>query len=135
VGKYLRKEDGDLKRLRQQLIVAHELRKAGTQNLKPHAFKRSNIFPSYKLKAKELAEILNDEIGIPCSQIDVENGRKKTIFLPNQVPNTEAVRLKLSMLKRHLFPELCPEEFLSRKSEFDLKMVSIDQCPLAARMF
>ena len=82
-----------------------------------------------------LAEILKDEIGVPCAQIDVENGRKKTIFLPNQVPNTETVRLKLSMLKRHLFPELLPEEFLSRKSEFDLKTVPIDQCPLATRMF
>ena len=135
VGKYLRKEDGDLKRLRQQLIVAHELRKAGTHKLKPQAFKRSNIFPTYKLKAREVADIFENELGIPCSKLDVDNGRKKTIFLPNQVPNTETVRLKLSMLKRHLFPELRPEEFLSRKSEFDLKTVPIDQCPLAARMF
>jgi len=135
VGKYLRKEDGDLKRLRQQLIVAHALRKAGTHKLKPHAFKRSNIFPTYKLKAREVADIFENELGIPCSKLDVDNGRKKTIFLPNQVPNTDAVRLKLSMLKRHLFPELRPEEFLSRKSEFDLKTAPIDQCPIAARMF
>jgi hypothetical protein len=134
VGKYLRKEDGDLKRLRQQLIVAYELRKAGTHKLKPQAFKRSNIFPTYKLKAREVADIFENELGIPCSKLDVDNGRKKTIFLPNQVPNTEAVRLKLSMLKRHLFPELRPEEFLSQKSGFDLKTVPIDQCPLASRM-
>jgi hypothetical protein len=134
VGKYLRKEDGDLKRLRQQLIVAYELRKAGTHKLKPQAFKRSNIFPTYKLKAREVADIFENELGIPCSKLDVDNGRKKTIFLPNQVPNTETVRLKLSMLKRHLFPELRPEEFLSQKSEFDLKTVPIDQCPLASRM-
>lgn len=135
VGKYLRKEDGDLKRLRQQLIIAYELRKAGTHKLKPQAFKRSNIFPTYKLKAREVADILENELGIPCSKLDVDNGRKKTIFLPNQVPNTDTVRMKLSMLKRQLFPELRPEEFLSRESEFDIKTVPIDQCPLASRMF
>ena len=43
-SKYLRKDQGDLKRLRQELLIAWKLRKAGTHELKPHAFGRTNIF-------------------------------------------------------------------------------------------
>ena len=78
-SKYLRKDQGDLKRLRQELLIAWKLRKAGTHELKPHAFGRTNIFPTYKLKAKEIAEILSDEIGVPCTKTDVDNAAKKTV--------------------------------------------------------
>jgi hypothetical protein len=134
VGAYLRKENGDLKRLRQQLIIAWSLRKAGTHTLKPHAFKRTNIFPTYRLKAKELADLLNDDAGIPCSKTDVDNAKKKKVFTPQQVPNTEATRVKLGLIKRHLFPELEIDQFFSGRAKFTLDSVAVDQCPLANQM-
>lgn len=134
VGAYLRRENGDLKRLRQQLIIAWALRKAGTHTLKPHAFKRTNIFPTYRLKAKELASLINDDLGLPCSKTDVDNAKKKKVFTPHQVPNTEATRIKLGMIKRHLFPELEVDQFLSGQAAFSLDPVAVDQCPLANQM-
>lgn len=119
-SKYLRKDKGDLKRLRQELLSAWKLRKAGTHEVKPHAFGRKNIFPTYKLKAKELAEILNDEVGIPCTKTDVDNAAKKTVFTPHRVPNTQDVRMKLAFLKRNLFPHLEVAELITGKAEFNL---------------
>jgi hypothetical protein len=117
-SKYLRKDQGDLKRLRQELLIAWKLRKAGTHDMKPHAFGRKNIFPTYRLKAKELAEILNDEAGIPCTKTDVDNAAKKTVFTPHRVPNTQEVRIKLGLLKRNLFPKLEITEFIAGGAEF-----------------
>jgi hypothetical protein len=119
-SKYLRKEDGDLKRLRQELLIARKLRKAGTHELKPHAFGRANIFPTYKLKAREIAEILDQELGIPCSKTDVDNAAKKAVFTLHQVPNTQAVHSKLWLLKQQLFPRLVIDEFVTGKAEFRL---------------
>jgi hypothetical protein len=117
-SKYLRKEQGDLKRLRQELLIAWKLRKAGTHKLKPHAFGRKNIFPTYKLKANELAEILNDEAGISCTKTDVDNAAKKTVFTPHRVPNTQEVRIKLGLLKHNLFPKLEIYVFIAGGAEF-----------------
>lgn len=117
-SKYLRKDQGDLKRLRQELLIAWKLRKAGTHELKPHAFGRTNIFPTYKLKAKELAAILNDDLGIPCTKTDVDNSAKKTVFVPHRVPNTQDVRTKLIRLKRDLFPRLEITELVTGDAEF-----------------
>ena len=117
-SKYLRKDQGDLKRLRQELLIAWKLRKAGTHELKPHAFGRTNIFPTYKLKAKEMAEILNDEIGVPCTKTDVDNAAKKTVFAPQRVPNTQEVRMKLARLRLDLFPRLEVTDFISGGAEF-----------------
>jgi hypothetical protein len=119
-SKYLRKHEGDIKRLRQELLIAWKLRKAGTHELKPHAFGRKNIFPTYKLKAREIADLLNDEVGIPCITTDVNNAAKKTVFTPNRVPNTQDVRIKLGFLKRHLFPKLEIKEFVTAPAEFVL---------------
>jgi len=119
-AKYLRKDQGDLKRLRQEVLIAWKLRKAGTHELKPHAFGKKNIFPTYKLKAKELAEILNDEAVIPCTKTDVDNAAKKPVFTPHRVPNTQDVRIKLGLLKRNLFPKLEINEFIAGGAEFML---------------
>jgi len=104
--------------LRQELLIAWKLRKAGTHQLKPHAFGRTNIFPTYKLKAKELAAILNDDIGIPCTKTDVDNAAKKIVFVPHRVPNTQDVRTKLIGIKRDLFPHLELTEFVTGDAEF-----------------
>jgi hypothetical protein len=59
-------------------------------------------------------------IGIPCSKTDVENARRKKVFIPGQVPNTEEVREKLDMLKAKLFPELSVEVFLASREAVSL---------------
>ena len=94
------------------------MRKAGTNDLKPHAFGRKNIFPTYRLKAKEISEILNDEIGVPCTKTDVDNAAKKPVFTPHRVPSTQDVRRKLIRIKRDLFPKLEIAEFISGDAEF-----------------
>ena len=99
-------------------MIAWKLRKAGTHELKPHAFGRTNIFPTYKLKAKEMSEILNDEIGVPCTKTDVDNAARKTVFTPQRVPNTQEVRMKLARLKRDLFPRLEITELVTGDAEF-----------------
>ena len=69
---------------------------------------------------EQFARILNDGCGIPCSKGDVDNGIKIKEFTPNQVPNTERTRERLDFIKRCLFPELRVEEFLSKKSDWDI---------------
>ena len=129
VGRYLSKTDGEMKRLRQQIIIAWSLRKAGTHILKPHAFGRSNIFPTYRLKSREFAEILNDELGIPCSKTDVDNAKKKKAFLPNQIPNTELTRAKLHRIRQYLFPNLSLTDLLSQEAEFTIQPTNDTKCP------
>lgn len=133
-GRYLRKQEGELKRLRQQIVIAWSMRRAGTHMLKPHAFQRKNLFPTYRFKARELAEILNDELGIPCIEIDVSNGKKKKVFIPHQVPNTLLTRSKLRSVKLKLFPELVVEEFLTKRADFNLDPVPEDQDPIVMMM-
>lgn len=129
VGRYLSKSDGELKRLRQQIIIAWSLRKAGTHILKPHAFGRKNLFPTYRLKSMEFAKILNDDLGVPCSKTDVDNARRKNAFTPKQVPNTELTREKLRLIRKHLFPYLSSTDFLSKEAEFSIQPSKSTECP------
>tara|TARA_R110002049_G_scaffold265086_1_gene441206 strand:+ start:3191 stop:5986 length:2796 start_codon:yes stop_codon:yes gene_type:complete len=125
-GAYLAMDNGLLKRIRRDLIIAHKLRKAGTHKLKPHAFDREKIFPTYKLKAREFADILEQEFKIPCDKVDVDNARKKKAFIPNQVPNCSAAVAMLSAIKRDLFPELAIEQFLTPKAGFNINVEKIE---------
>ncbi|WJY20427.1 DNA polymerase [Fontisubflavum oceani] len=117
---WLRKSGGPLKRLRRDLIVAQKLRQAGTHQLKPQALGRTQIFPTKKLKAKELAEMLSDSFGVPCSKSDVDNARKIKVFKPYQVPRTEQTVRALKMIKKELFPYLVIDEFLTKSAEFNI---------------
>ncbi|UWQ90498.1 hypothetical protein K3727_17255 [Rhodobacteraceae bacterium M382] len=119
-GAYLATDDGILKRVRRDLVIAHKLRKAGTHELKPHAFGNKKIFPTYKIRSNELADILNDGLGIPCSKFDVYNARKKTAFIPHQVPNCFQAEVLLRKVKRYLFPKLDIDQFLTPKAAFNL---------------
>ena len=119
-GAYIATVDGPLKRLRRDLVIAHKLRKAGTHQLKPHACGRENIFPTYKLKAKDFAEMLSDEFGVPCVKVDVDNARKNAVFKPYQVPRTGETLAVFGKIKREMFPYLEIEEFLTKKAEFNL---------------
>ncbi|WP_254054880.1 DNA polymerase [Pseudophaeobacter sp. EL27] len=125
-GAYLAKDDGILKRVRRDLIIAHKLRKAGTHVLKPHAFGNTKIFPTYRLKSQELADILNDDLGIPCSKFDVDNAKKKTAFIPHQVPNCVEAVTVLRKAKRYLFPQLDIDQFLTPKAAFNLDVEKAD---------
>ncbi|NEY92282.1 hypothetical protein [Tabrizicola oligotrophica] len=119
-GKYLRREDGNIKRLRQQIAVAQKHRAAGAH--RHHQIWQDDliILSDGKLTAKLLARFLDEVIGIPCKQADIENDRKKKLFTPGQVPNTTEAREKLSLLKEMLFPELKVEEFLASNEAVSL---------------
>ena len=121
-GKYLRKEDGIRKRLRRELIIAHRHRKAGTHEVKPHAFGNTKIFPSKKLTAKDILGLISDGLELPCTLDDVNNARRKKTFTPNQVPRTEEAIVLLKRAKRELFPKLEIEEFLTSKPEFTISV-------------
>ena len=125
-GAYLAKEDGILKRVRRDLIIAHKLRKAGTHELNPDSFGNKDIVASYKLKAFEFAEILSTGFGIPCTKTDVDNNRKKTAFIPHQVPNCVLAVETLEAVKRDLFPKLDIDQFLTSKASFNLDVEQAD---------
>jgi len=120
--KYLKKRDGDLIRLRRDLITAWRHRVGGTHKFKPHCFGYTQVFPTYKMSASLFAQILNDHLLIPCSKGDVDNGVKIKIFTPHQVPNTQAVRLKLVKIKHDLFPEIDMNLFLSKSADWDIEL-------------
>ncbi|SIS53351.1 DNA polymerase [Phaeovulum vinaykumarii] len=119
-GKYLRRENGTMKRLRQQIAVAQNHRAAGTHRHNPIWHDDLIILQDGKLTAKLLARFLDEVIGIPCKQEDIENDRKKKVFTPGQVPNTTEVREKLMLLKEKLFPDLKLEEFLASNKAVSL---------------
>ncbi|WP_246149779.1 DNA polymerase [Tritonibacter litoralis] len=123
---YLAKEDGILKRIRRDLVIAQRLRKAGTHELKPSAVDQDVLPDGFKLKAETFANILNDRFGIPCAKTDVDNARKKKAFVTKQVPNCDQSVKILEAIKRDLFPKLDIEQFLTPKATFDLKIVERD---------
>lgn len=118
--KYLKKVDGDLIRLRREIITSWRYRKGGTHVLKPHSFGYTQIFPTYKMTSQLFSEILNDHVGIPCKKSDVDNGIKIKTFIPYQVPSTERTRTLLMVLRDNLFPELDIDQFLSKSESWDL---------------
>lgn len=118
--RHLKKVDGDLIRLRRDLITARRYRLAGTHKLVPHCFGYEKVFPDYKLPAWQFAEILNDKLHIPTTKFDVDNGNKIKTFTPNQTPNTNQVRNRLKYAKTHLFPHLKIDEFLAKKGEWNI---------------
>ena len=132
--RYLKKKDGDLIRLRRDIITAWRHRKAGTHVLKPHCFGLVKIFPDYRLKAKEFAEILDSKVGIPCSKGDVDNGVKIDAFVPHQVPNNERTRSKLLILKDRMFPKLEIDSFLSHEAVWNIESADLHSCPSSQKM-
>lgn len=109
---YLARENGPMKRLRQQIALAEQCRAAGTHLRKAIWIGAFIIMPDGKLTAESFARFLDEVIGLPCKATDIENARRKKIFTLGQVPNTEEVREKLTLLKEKLFPELRIEDFL-----------------------
>jgi hypothetical protein len=142
--KYLKKKDGDLIRLRRDLIVSHKHRRSGTTNNFPHqpppnqyndySLTPKYIFTDKKLTSKELTYLLNDVVGIPCKKSDVDNDRKKSSFEKHSTPNTQLTRDKLDLVKRLVFPDLVIEDFLPTRSKLNLDSVQYKDCELSQRM-
>ena len=97
VKRYLKREDGDLKRLRMAVCSAWKHSKAGI----------SHATTSHS--AQDFADMLV-LCGIPCGKTDVENGKKKPFF-PNRVPQTPAVMKAIEDLKNFM-PMLDVSELL-----------------------
>lgn len=139
VGRYLSKVDGPIKRLREQLIVAHKLKKGGCcrvyQKKSIHS-NRSNdrLIIGHHLKAEEFAETLTSILGIEVSKSDVVNGRKKQYFKPHSVPNTKNVNLIIRNIKRMLFPDLRVDEFLTKPSQLQLRGCELVDCKISQKM-
>ena len=87
-SKYLRRDGGDLKRLRQSLGSAWRHSKAGL------------IWQQQQISNGEFAEILT-EAGIPCKRADIENAARKP-FVPKKCPPTPDVYDALTKLVRQL---------------------------------
>ena len=87
-AKYMRKIDGDVARLRQQLCAAYKQGKAG---LAPKM---------YGFTDAKFAKFLT-KLDIKCKKTDVENG-KYTPFVPHSCPATEEVLVLLLNFKLHI---------------------------------
>lgn len=120
-GTYLRRESGALKRLRQQLALAHKFGSAGTRVHQTIVFDGSTIQSNSKITAQLMAQFLTEVAGIPTTKFDISNASKrKTEFVPGLVPNTSEAREKLNLIKERLFPALQIEEFLSTDNGLQL---------------
>lgn len=116
---YLRKKQGDVKRLRQSLGSAWRASKAGL------AWQQDGISNA------DFAAILEDA-GIPCSRADVENDSRKP-FEPKKCPPTPTVFEALAMLSKR-FPALELDAFVvNSENKIDLLAAVDADCPFLAR--
>ena len=108
-GKYLKKEKGDINRLRQLLCSAWRQHKAGLNPI------------HYKLLSNEQFAAALSEHGVPCKRADVENGKRRA-YQQNSCPATEQVLKTLQVLKK-VFPTLDCDDLLYK--EMDPNAVSL----------
>lgn len=119
-SKYLRRDSGDLKRLRQSLGSAWRHSKAGL------------IWQQDGIDNKDFADILLD-IGIPCKRSDVENASRKP-FDPKKCPPTPGVYAALSKLSER-FPDIEVDAFIASVSGAIDLVSSIDKpCQFISRL-
>jgi hypothetical protein len=133
-ARYLKKENGDIIRLRRELITAWRNQKSGTHELQHGMLGNKNIFKNKKLKAQDFANLLNDVCGIPCEKSDVDNGIKVKIFKKHQTPNTDEVQSKLMKVKSLVFPKLIISDFKAKKSKLNIESVKRVDCYLSQKM-
>lgn len=119
-ARYLKKDNGDVQRLRQQLCIAYKKSVAGLQ-WKMNGFTDSS-FASFLMSH-----------GIPCLKTDVENARKK-LFQPYSCPPTSRVIGLLEELKTEI-PSLDTEQFLFKaENETGIDMARISKCQFIDRL-
>lgn len=117
---YLRKVNGDLKRLRQSLGSAWRTSKGGL------------VWQQDRISNADFAAIL-EAAGIPCSRTDVENDSRKP-FEPKKCPPTPAVFEALSNLSER-FPDLETDAFIvNAENKIDLLAALDADCPFIARI-
>jgi hypothetical protein len=119
-GKYIKKTDGDVKRLRQMLCAAFKQRKAGIK------------FPA--ATNEEFADALKS-VGIPCLKTDVENGFKKK-YLSHQVPPTVRVINLLHKVKGECIPSLDIDDLLFKieKGGLSIRLINDESCQFIDRL-
>jgi hypothetical protein len=116
--RYLKRESGDIKRLRQTLCSAWKHGKAGMSEF------------LYPMIAIEFADLLSSA-GIKCTKADVENGNKKE-FHAQRVPRTNKVLQALSKLVE-IFPTLNVNELLYNLEGEDAVILNTGaNCPFVA---
>jgi FMN phosphatase YigB (HAD superfamily) len=119
-AKYIRRDNGDIKRLRQSLGAAWRHSKAGL------------TWQQDGMSNAEFAAVLSD-VGIPCTRADVENAARK-LFAPKKCPPTPAVFQALERLAERL-PSLDPSVFIaSANGSIDLLSTIGAHCPFVARL-
>jgi hypothetical protein len=119
-SKYMRRDGGDLKRLRQSLGAAWRHSMAGL------------VWQQQAISNGEFAELLT-EAGIPAKRADIENAARKP-FAPKKCPPTPDVFEALSKLTRQ-FPSLEVDAFIaSANGAIDLISTIHAPCPFVERL-
>jgi DNA polymerase type B, organellar and viral len=103
LGKYLRKENGDVHRLVQMLCRAFKHSSAGLERT--------------GLTANAFASILQEH-GLPCQVSDVQNAKKPS-FIAHSVPRTARVQRMIAELKAS-FPKLRGDELLMKEDNHQM---------------
>lgn len=99
---YVSRDQGDLKRVRRDLLRAYRSGDAGFDRVKSR---------TGKFKHTRMASILTTH-GIPCTVTNIDNERGKS-FVPHQTMRTPRVEGILRSLQRDEFPEIDVELFLA----------------------
>jgi hypothetical protein len=119
-AKYIRRDGGDIKRLRQSLGAAWRYSKAGLD------------WQQDGMSNADFAVLLSD-VGIPCTRADVENAARKP-FAPKKCPPTPAVFEALNSLANRL-PSIDQSVFIaSAKGSIDLLSTIEVPCPFVSRV-
>jgi hypothetical protein len=119
-SKYMRRDGGDLKRLRQSLGAAWRHSKAGL------------VWQQQDISNGEFAELLT-EVGIPAKRADIENAARKP-FAPKKCPPTPDVFEALSKLTRQ-FPALEIDAFIANANgAIDLISTINAPCPFVEKL-
>lgn len=117
-SKYMRRDGGDLKRLRQSLGAAWRHSKAGL------------IWQQDDISNAEFASILSDA-GIAATRADIENAARKP-FAPKKCPPTPDVFQALSKLSQQ-FPSIEVDAFIANANrECDQAIIVFDKSSVAA---
>jgi hypothetical protein len=118
--RYVRKQGGDIKRLRQMLCAAFKQSQAGIH------------LPA--LTNEKFAELLTAN-GIACDKAAVENGKRK-LFIKHAVPPTDRVIKLITNLKQNAIRSLKIDDLLVplEKDSMMIRLVTENQCKFIDRV-
>ncbi len=118
--RYVRKQGGDIKRLRQMLCAAFKQSQAGI------------YLPA--LTNEKFAELLAAN-GIACDKAAVENGKRK-LFIKHAVPPTDRVIKLITNLKQNAIRSLKIDDLLVplEKDSMMIRLVTENQCKFIDRV-